>query len=94
MKRNIIKVGILFMAMITFSIAEMKAQNNKKERPSYEELLEDMDADEDGKISKDEAKGPLNDHFDEIDKDEDGYITEEEFKNAPKPNGKKPPKRN
>jgi len=94
MKRNIIKVGILFMAMITFSIAEMKAQNNKKERPSYEELLEDMDADEDGKLSKDEAKGPLNDHFDEIDKDEDGYITEEEFENAPKPNGKKPPKRN
>ena len=94
MKRNIIKVGILFMAMITFSVAEMKAQNNKKERPSYEELLEDMDADEDGKLSKDEAKGPLNDHFDEIDKDEDGYITEEEFKKAPKPKGKKPPKRN
>ena len=93
MKRNIIKVGILFIAMITFSVDEMKAQNNKKERPSYEELLEDMDADEDGKISKDEAKGPLNDHFDEIDKDEDGYITEKEFKNAPKPNGKKPPKR-
>ncbi len=94
MKRNIIKVGILFIAMITFSVAEMNAQNNKKERPSYEELLEDMDADEDAKLSKDEAKGPLNDHFDEIDKDEDGYITEEEFKNAPKPNGKKPPKRN
>ena len=94
MKLNTIKVGILFIAMTTFSVAEMKAQNNKKERPSYEELLEDMDADEDGKLSKDEAKGPLNDHFDEIDKDEDGYITEEEFKNAPKPNGKKPPKRN
>ncbi len=94
MKRNIIKVGILFIAMITFSVAEMKAQNNKKERPSYEELLEDLDTDEDGKLSKDEAKGPLNDHFHEIDKDEDGYITEEEFKKAPKPNGKKPPKRN
>jgi len=94
MKRNIIKAGILFIAMTTFSVAEMKAQNSKKERPSYEEILEDMDADEDGKLSKDEAKGPLNDHFDEIDKDEDGYITEEEFENAPKPNGKKPPKRN
>jgi len=93
MKRNIIKVGILFIAIITFSVAEMKAQNNKKERPSYEELSEDMDADEDGKLSKDEVKGPLNDHFDEIDTDEDGYITEDEFKNAPKPNGKKPPKR-
>ena len=44
-----------------------------------------MDANEDGKLSKEEVKGPLKDHFDTVDADEDGFITEEELENAPKP---------
>ena len=42
-------------------------------------------ANEDGKLSKEEVKGPLKDHFDTVDADEDGFITEEELENAPKP---------
>ena len=44
-----------------------------------------MDANEDGKLSKKEVKGPIKDDFDTIDADEDGFITEEELKKAPKP---------
>ncbi|WFO16446.1 hypothetical protein M601_001100 [Cellulophaga baltica 4] len=50
-----------------------------------------MDKNEDGKLSKDEIKGPLKDNFDAVDTDEDGFITEEEMKNAPRPER---PKRN
>ena len=48
-----------------------------------------MDKNEDGKLSKDEIKGPLKEDFSKVDTDEDGFITEEEFKNAPKPERKK-----
>jgi len=47
-----------------------------------------MDANEDGKLSEEELKGPLKDNFDKIDTDEDGFITEEEFDKAPKPKGR------
>lgn len=38
-----------------------------------------MDANKDGKISKDEARGPIEQNFDRIDGDSDGSISEEEF---------------
>ncbi|MEX0314433.1 MAG: EF-hand domain-containing protein [Allomuricauda sp.] len=76
-------VGILFSCNLS-----AQKQDNKGERkgpPSFSELLEKMDENEDGKISKDEAKGPLEKHFDKIDLNEDGLLTEEEFEKAPKP---------
>lgn len=47
-----------------------------------------MDKNEDGKLSKKEIKGPLNDDFAKVDLDEDGFITAKEFKKAPKPERK------
>ena len=44
-----------------------------------------MDANDDGKLAKDEVKGPLKDSFSKIDTDEDGFISKEEFEKAPKP---------
>jgi len=54
-------------------------------RPSAKQLLKMMDADGDGKISKEEARGPLQDHFDQVDSNEDGFLTVKELRNMPKP---------
>jgi len=45
-------------------------------------LLERLDADKDGRISKDEAKGPLADNFDRLDTNGDGYLDKEELRRA------------
>lgn len=56
-----------------------KSQNSKNTVPSFEKMLENMDANNDGKISKSEAKGKLKENFDNRDKNTDGYITVDEL---------------
>nr|WP_299000339.1 EF-hand domain-containing protein [uncultured Allomuricauda sp.] len=80
-------LGLTAIAMVS---CQMKAQSNNNERqrrepPSIDQLFKDLDADEDGKLSKEEVKGPLKNHFDEIDLNEDGFLTREEMEKAPKP---------
>lgn len=88
-----LKKGMLVLVFVLGSVvvSTAQAQQNKerKERPTFAQLLEKMDNDEDGKLSKKEVKGPLKKVFDKLDSNEDGFITEEEFKNAPKPDGRK-----
>ena len=94
MKNNTFKTVVLVFGMtLCASISFAQSQNRKerKEPPTFEELIKKMDANEDGKLSKDEIKGPLKNDFAKVDTDEDGYITEEEFAEAPKP--KRGPKR-
>ena len=55
-------------------------------RPSAKQLVKMMDTDGDGKISKEEARGPLQDHFDQVDSNEDGLLTLKELRNAKPPN--------
>ena len=50
-----------------------------RKRPSPEQTMERMDANKDQMISKEEAKGPLADHFDELDKDKNGVLTKTEL---------------
>ena len=50
------------------------------QRPSITDLMRQMDANKDGKLSKDEVKGPLSDQFSEIDTNKDGFISKEELK--------------
>ncbi len=76
-------IGILVSCNLSAQKQDKKGE--RKGPPSFKVLLEKMDADEDGKISKEEAKGPLEKHFDKIDLNEDGLLTEEEFEKAPKP---------
>ena len=52
------------------------------QRPTASELIAMMDRNEDGKISKEEAKGPLSEMFARIDTNEDGYLTEKEIQKA------------
>src|SRR5438270_10508695 len=43
-------------------------------------ILERMDANKDGKISKEEARGPVAERFDQIDRNKDGFIDRDELK--------------
>lgn len=65
-------------------------QNRQKppngKRPSAKQLIKMMDLDDDGKISEEEARGPLLEMFAKIDANEDGFLTAKEIrKAAPKP---------
>lgn len=56
-----------------------KASGNQNKPPSFSRMLEKMDTNNDGKISKSEARGKLKENFDRRDKNKDGYITEDEM---------------
>ncbi|NRD23984.1 EF-hand domain-containing protein [Winogradskyella litoriviva] len=92
MKSNTLKAVVLVFGVVLFMSANAYGQSGdrpeRKEPPTFAELLKEMDANEDGKLAKEELKGPLKDDFAKIDTDEDGFISEEEFKNAPKPERK------
>ncbi len=89
MKRDKLRTVLLILGITLFmtnsSFGQSDDKPERKRPPTFKELLEKMDANEDGKLSKKEIKGPLKEHFDKVDANEDGFITEEELKKAPKP---------
>ncbi|WP_299385475.1 YHYH protein [uncultured Lacinutrix sp.] len=64
--------------------------NGQGERPNTAELIKQMDANKDGKLSKTEAKGPLKQDFSKIDTNSDGFISKEELEKGANGNGKRP----
>lgn len=50
--------------------------------PSAEQIFAFMDSNKDGFIAKDEAKGPMVQHFDHLDGNKDGKISPDELKTA------------
>ena len=90
--KNVFKTVVLVFGMTVFMSTSSFGQSGnmpeRKEPPTFKELLEKMDADEDGKLSTKEVKGPLKNDFSKIDADKDGYIAEKELKNASKPKRK------
>lgn len=60
--------------------------------PSNKQIMKDLDANNDGKISKSEAKGPLANDFSKVDANKDGYISKDELDKAPKPKGGRQPR--
>ncbi len=56
----------------------------KKGPPSPEQIIERMDADKNGTISKEEAKGPLAKNFDKIDANSDGQLDKKELRTVQK----------
>tara|TARA_R110002124_G_scaffold73003_4_gene195933 strand:+ start:182 stop:436 length:255 start_codon:yes stop_codon:yes gene_type:complete len=73
-----------------FTYAQPPQGQEGKKPPTAAELVKQMDADKDGKLSKTEVKGPLKDDFTKIDTDKDGFLSLEELKKAPKPERKGP----
>ena len=55
------------------------SQSSKNTTPSFDKMLVKMDSNNDGKISKSEAKGKLKENFNKRDKNKDGFITEDEM---------------
>ena len=85
-----LKTGIIALVFGGLGISLHAQQENPSNRrgqkpPTFKQLLKQMDTNEDGKLSKEEIKGPLKNDFEKVDLDEDGFITEKEFKKAPKP---------
>ena len=68
-------------------------QGERAGPPSTDEIFK-MDANNDGKLSKSEVKGPLQRDFSMIDTNKDGFISREELENAPKPQRGQGPPRN
>ena len=60
------------------------------QQPSATELISQMDANKDGKLSKDEVKGPLSENFSKIDSDKDGFISIEELEKGQQQNKQRP----
>ena len=93
MKKMVLKSAVLTAMVTLFFSDNLSAQSQggkgQKEPPSVDQIFKEMDKDEDGKLSKEELKGPIKDDFDTIDTDEDGYISKEELEKAPKPKGRK-----
>jgi Ca2+-binding EF-hand superfamily protein len=96
MKNSINKVvgvlGVLLLMSATFFAQQNNNGKEPKGPPSVNQMFKDLDANEDGKISLKEAKGPLKNDFKKIDTNKDGFITKKELKNAPKPERKERPR--
>jgi Ca2+-binding EF-hand superfamily protein len=91
--RQIIYTFLLIICCIPYTNAQGRGGNAPSDRqrptpPSYEELLQKMDVNKDGKLAKNEAKGPLSKDFKQVDTNGDGFITEDELKKG-KPNHKR-----
>ncbi len=87
LKAIVLGLGIaLFMS--NYSYGQSQDRQERKEPPTFKQLLKEMDANEDEQLSKKEIKGPLKEQFSKVDTNEDGFITKEEFEKAPKPERK------
>lgn len=88
-KIKLTAIAILGFSSLTFGqdSENSRGQERGGNPPSVEQIFKEMDANEDGKLSQTEVKGPLKKHFSKIDANEDGFLTQEEVENG-KPKGK------
>ena len=85
MKKGTFTTLLFTIALLTSAIGNAQENTDReKGRPGPEKIMERLDADEDGKLSKEEAskakRGRLAEKFDEIDTNSDGFIDLDEFK--------------
>ncbi len=87
-------LGAVALSMSACATQKDQAGNNQRQggRPDFSQILSEMDANNDGKLSKSEVKGPLLNDFSKIDTNGDGFISKEELSNAPKPQQGRPPR--
>jgi hypothetical protein len=68
-----------FLAIVLLLASCNKNATSPSSTQANKPNAERVDANNDGKISKSEAKGPLVNAFSKLDADGDGFITEKEF---------------
>lgn len=85
MKRQNRKIIIMAFSLAVLMSCGNKQSQKEKSQHSTSELISQMDSDNDGKLSKTEVKGPLQNDFSKIDTNDDGFISKEELEKAPKP---------
>ena len=92
MKSSTFKTAVLVFGMMVISNMSFgqSQRGEKKEPHMFSQLIEEMDANNDGKLSKSEVKGPLANDFSKIDNNNDGFLSKEELKNAPRPERRGP----
>jgi Ca2+-binding EF-hand superfamily protein len=61
---------------------ELKAMRHRLLQERVEGLIEDLDVNHDGKISREEARGRIKENFDKIDTNHDGFIDRDELMRA------------
>lgn len=75
-----ILLSVSLLVACAFVSVSVNAQDHKKDPEKY---IKKLDANNDGKISKDEAdkaeKGKLKDHFAKVDVNKDGFIDKAEL---------------
>ena len=86
--KRIIGFVTLGLLISTATFAQRQDDRKGQKPPSIEQIFKELDANEDGKLSKKEVKGPLKNDFKKIDTNEDGFISKEELEKAPKPERK------
>ena len=70
----------LFFLIAIASVVILAGSNAFAEKKTFaEQRFEEIDTDDDGKISKDEFLVNCGQRFDTLDGNKDGYVTEEEF---------------
>lgn len=67
-------------------ISNERRRPSRRERPNLSQIFKQMDSDNDGKLSKNEVKGPLYDEFTQIDSNKDGFISKDEIERIHKNN--------
>lgn len=98
--KKIAIIGLVGLALITTNCKSKKTEtttNQEQKRGQQgQDPFAEMDKNNDGLLTKTEAKGPISRDFDKIDLDKDGIISREEFDKAPKPKrgeGDRPPRK-
>lgn len=93
MKSYIYLFFLLFVLLSCKSNQEHGDSNLPKDnKPSPAQLITEMDRDNDGRLSKEEAQGPISSDFKNIDTDQDGFLTLQELNTAETNPGNRPPK--
>lgn len=93
MKKTVLTMFALILIFSCKTNQENKErQQPDDERPTSSQLISEMDADKDGKLSMDEVKGPIANDFENIDSDNDNFISLEELDKAEKTRENRPPR--
>ncbi|MGX9416706.1 hypothetical protein ACXJY6_11100 [Vibrio sp. RC27] len=83
MKRNISLLSLLCATSLLIS-APSFAADQQKGHPGPPPSFDQLDANGDGVLSKDEVQGPLVDEFDHFDENGDGVLSKNELPAPPK----------